>query len=64
MLSRRRLLAHASLGVATIVLGTEVTSRSAAATKVKRQSHKPKNRRHDRGGRRQSDSAKMVPMGR
>ena len=67
MLPRRSLLAHAGLSVAAIVISAGVTTRFAAATNGTRQRNdpKPKHRRenrHDQGGRRRSDSAKMVPM--
>ena len=67
MLPRRRLLAQASFGVAAMVLSAGVTIRPALATKDTHQRHDSNRNhrhdtRHDRGGRRQSDSAQMVPM--
>ena len=67
MLPRRSLRTHVGLGAAAIVISAGFTPLSAAAIKGKRESNNPKRKhrrekRHDRGGRRQSDSAKMVPM--
>ena len=77
MLPRRRLLAQASFGVAAMVLSAGVTIRPAphptlspalAPERFLRKLRHDSNHnhrhgtRHDRGGRRQSDSATMVPM--